>query len=184
MPKPVLIIIDMLEDFFHKGNLKSVRLELTNSINQLIGEARKRSIPVLWVRQEFEPDLSDAFLAQRKEKILITIKGTAGVNVLGELDRRSNDLEVIKKRYSAFFKTNLDEVLDKIRPSKLILAGVNTHACVRMTAIDAYQRDFDVVVVADCVFSNDQVHHQVTLEYMDGHICQVIALSDLSQAIG
>ena len=46
-----------------------------------------------------------------------------------------------KKRYSAFFKTGLDQTLDLLKPVVLVLAGVNTHACVRMTAIDAYQRD-------------------------------------------
>ena len=28
----------------------------------------------------------------------------------------------------------------------VVLAGVNTHACVRTTAIDAYQRDYDLRV--------------------------------------
>jgi isochorismate hydrolase len=49
-----------------------------------------------------------------------------------------------------------------------------------MAAIDAYQRDYDVVVVSDCVSSNDRNHHQVTLDYVDGHICQVIPLEKLS----
>jgi nicotinamidase-related amidase len=179
MSKPLLVIIDMLEDFFLKGTLQQARPQLTHSINQLIAYARKNGFPVLWVRQEFESDLSDAFLAQKKENIFLTIKGTKGVKLLNELDRRSDDLEVIKKRYSAFYNTDLDNILDQIRPSKLIIAGVNTHACVRMTAIDAYQRDIEVIVVADCVLSNDPEHHRVTLDYMDGHICQVLSLDEL-----
>ena len=179
MAKPLLIVIDMLEDFFQEGHLKSARAELTVNINRLIANARRNGVPVLWVRQEFEPDLSDAFLAQRKQNQLVTIKGTAGVKILEELDRQPADLEVVKKRYSAFYKTNLDEILASVQPSALILAGVNTHACVRMTAIDAYQRDHEVIVVADCVASYDQVHHKVTLDYMNGRICQVVELDEL-----
>jgi len=50
----------------------------------------------------------------------------------------SSDAIVIKKRYSAFFETNLDQILDGMNPDALILAGINSHACIRVTAIDAY----------------------------------------------
>jgi isochorismate hydrolase len=53
---------------------------------------------------------------------------------------------VIKKRYSAFFGAELDQMLNRSRPDVLILAGINTHACVRVTAIDAYQRDWRIIV--------------------------------------
>ena len=180
MAKPAVIIIDMLKDFFEVGHLADTRNELVQQINKLIKTARSNCVPIIWVRQEFEPDLSDAFLAQRKENIRMTIKGTQGVEILDELYRQPNDFEVVKKRYSAFYRTDLDEVLGKLRPSKLILAGVNTHACIRMAAIDAYQRDFEVEVVSDCVSSKDQEHHRMTLDYMDGHICKVVDLANLN----
>jgi nicotinamidase-related amidase len=41
----------------------------------------------------------------------------------------------------------------------LIAAGINTHACICATAIDAYQRDFPVIVASDCIDSYDRQHH-------------------------
>ena len=58
---------------------------------------------------------------------------------------------VIKKRYSAFFGTTLDELLRKLCAETLILTGVNTHACIRTTAIDAYQRDLGVIFASECM---------------------------------
>ncbi len=174
-----MIVIDMQNDFFQSGHLAQSRERLTKNINRLIRMFREKGDPIIWVRQELEPDLSDSFLAQRKERIFVTIKGTSGVEVLQELDCRPEDFEVIKKRYSCFYETTLDELLDRLNPSKIVLAGINTHACIRMAAIDAYQRDHEVVVVADCVLSNQLEHHQITLDYMDGHICQVVVLEEL-----
>ena len=64
----------------------------------------------------------------KKAGTKITIKGTGGELLLPELNFQKGDFEVIKKRYSAFFQTNLDEILNQIRPSHLVLAGVNTQA--------------------------------------------------------
>ena len=77
---------------------------------------------------------------------------------------------VIKKRYSAFYGTNLDKVLDTLNPDAMILAGINTHACIRMTAIDAYQRDWEVVAGGPIVNSYDPEHHDVSLRYMKENI--------------
>jgi isochorismate hydrolase len=93
-------------------------------------------------------------------------------------------LVLVKKRYSAFFGTELDAELSTLRPEVVVVAGVNTHACVRMTAIDAYQRDYDVIVAGDCVASSDPEHHDVTLRYLEGNIARVLATDHLITVLG
>jgi maleamate amidohydrolase len=83
--------------------------------------------------------------------ISITIEGTSGSEIHATLDRQPTDPVIVKKRYSAFFGTPLSGVLAKMQPRALVICGVNTHACVRMTAIDAYQNDCRVVLAADCL---------------------------------
>ena len=39
-----------------------------------------------------------------------------------------------------------------------------------MTAIDAYQRDLDVLIAGQCVYSYDPEHHEITRRYLDSHI--------------
>jgi isochorismate hydrolase len=60
-----------------------------------------------------------------------------------------------------------------------VLAGVNTHACVRTTAIDAYQRDLDVIIAREAVGSYDKTHEAVSLRYMDGKIASVVSVAEL-----
>jgi len=169
MKKPALIVIDMLLDFFQSWE-PARRLQLAKSVNELLGMARSASVPVIWIRQEFKPDLSDAFPEMRLKEIHVVIQGTPGCEILPELDVALSDVAIIKKRYSAFFGTTLDETLARLTPDTLILAGINTHACVRTTAIDAYQRDWPVVLAGDCIGSYDQEHHEISLRYMKDKI--------------
>ena len=109
------------------------------------------------------------------------IKGTKGPLVLDELIRAESDVEVIKKRYSMFFGTDLDAQLQRLGTDQVILAGVNLHACVRTSAIDAYQRDIPVTIVRECVASKDVTHHNVSMDYMDGGIAAVVTLAELKK---
>jgi nicotinamidase-related amidase len=141
---------------------------------------RRAGQPVVWIRQEFEPDLTDAFLDMRRRGISITIAGTEGCQLLPELERREDDHVIVKKRYSAFFGTGLDDLLDRLRPATLVVAGINTHACVRTTVIDAYQRDYDIVLARDAVGSYDSAHHDSTLAYLDGRMARLLSHGELA----
>lgn len=125
---------------------------------------------MIWVKQEFSPDLSDATLEVKRKQIHTVIRGTPGASVLPELDFRSSDHLLVKKRYSAFFGTDLDERLARFECNALIIAGINTHACVRSTVVDAYQRDYRVILAEDCIDSHDLEHHRISWKYMDGKL--------------
>jgi nicotinamidase-related amidase len=178
------VVLDMLVDFFERQPaLVEQRARLVSAINDLTAALRRTGNPIIWVRQEFQPDLSDAFLDMRRRNIHITVAGTPGCQLLPELERSSADLEVIKKRYSAFFETSLDSLLRQLQPKTLIVGGINTHACVRTTAIDAFQRDYDVVVATDCTGSYDSGHHHVTLQYFDGKIARLLGNAAIKEML-
>jgi maleamate amidohydrolase len=179
MGRPVVFVIDMLNDCFCHEELNRMRAALCTSINQLTALSRAKGFPVVWVRQEFESDLSDAFLDMKRENIRMFVKGTRGPLILDELVREDSDIEIVKKRYSMFYGTDLDALLIDLNADSLVLAGVNSHACIRTAAIDAYQRDFPVTIVRECVGSKDLVHHEITMDYLDGGIASVVTLSKL-----
>lgn len=174
-----VVVIDMLNAFFQDGPLAARRGELAGAVNRLVQLARGAGAPVIWVRQEFAADLADAFLADRRRGWAETIAGTPGSQILPELDVRPEDPVIVKKRYSAFFRTGLEPLLETLAPQRLILAGINTHACVRMTAIDAYQRDYEVILAGEAVASYDAEHHEVSLRYMNGRIATVLNHAEL-----
>ena len=164
------LIIDLQEDFFVHDRLSRRRADLVDRVNELVAITRGADAPVIWVKQEFSADLSDAGLEIRRKGIRVVVEGTPGARLLAGLDSRPSDPVVVKKRYSAFFATRLDDLLASRRSTQLIVAGINTHACVRATVVDAYQRDYDVILARDCIESHDGEHHDVTWRYMEGKL--------------
>lgn len=179
--RPAVIVIDMLNDCFGHVELQRRRASLCASINELTRWARGRGYPVIWARQELEADLSDATLDMKSESIRMFVKGTSGPLLLDEVTRADSDMEIVKKRYSVFFGTDLDVLIQRLQVNELTLADVNAHACVRMSAIDSYQRDIPVTIVRECVASKDVSHHNMSLEYMDGGIATVVRFEELQK---
>ena len=182
MASHCLIIIDLLNDFLDRWDAGRTA-ELIAQTNRLAAAFRMAGLPVIWVRQEFKPDLSDAFAEMRVRNIKATIMGTRGAQLHADLDWRPGDAVIVKKRYSAFFRTDLEDRLAHMGAGHVVLCGINTHASVRMTAIDAYQRDLRVTIARDCTASYDEEHARVSLAYMDGKIAAVAPSSVILKAI-
>lgn len=180
--KACLLVIDLQNDFL-SGWSEAERLNLLTRTNDLIASVRAQALEVIWIYQTFKPDLSDAFLEMRDHHIPNVIEGTAGAEIAQALDVQDTDTKIHKKRYSGFFETSLDQELNRIAPDQLILAGVNTHACIRMTAIDAYQRDYRVILAADCIGSLQTAHAEITLDYMRDKIARVMTNDEIGALI-
>lgn len=179
----VALIIDMQVDFFRHDRLSKNRARLTENINSLAAMLRKCGCRVCWIKTEFLPDLSDAFLEVRDAGTGPVVQGTAGASILPELKIAASDEVLIKKRYSAFHGTSLDELLSDSPTSHLIVAGINTHACIRSTVVDAYQRDMRVILAGDCIDSHDQAHHDISLRYMAGKLARLMGNAEIGSFV-
>lgn len=63
--------------------------------------------------------------------------------------------------YNAFYKTLLDSELNKIKPEKVVLVGVETHTTVLFTAEELRNRGYDTYVVEPLVSAEDEYLHAV-----------------------
>ena len=178
-----LIVIDLIGDCLRPLPPR-VAERVVSATNELVALFRQRGLPVVWVRQEFATDLSDAFLEMRKRGIRASIAGTEGAALDPRLGVDPGDPVIVKKRYSAFHDTELDALLAHQDTGEIVLAGVNTHACIRMAAIDAYQRDLEVILATDCLASYDEEHARVSLRYLDGKIARVMGNAEIAGWLG
>ena len=94
------------------------------------------------------------------------IAGTAEVEVIPELAEYPGEI-IPKKRYSAFYGTDLEARLKKLKPEKVIVCGVCTDICVCHTVGDARNRNYQVEVPVDGVASFDEKAHYFALEHME-----------------
>lgn len=101
--RPALLVIDLQQEFFQTGPLAERRDRLAHAVNELVDGAHEAKIPVIWIRQEYKADLSDAPLYNRKNNKPVTIEGTEGVKLLLELHQHEGDIEIIKKKIQLLF---------------------------------------------------------------------------------
>lgn len=145
MPRNGLLIIDMQNDFLDRWE-DDGRAKLISKTNQLISVFRDVGCPILWVRQVFKSDLSDAFLEMKDNDISIVIDGTRGAEIHADLAIQGGDKVIVKKRYSAntaihdalkyrlvweFIARSLDEYMYRIRKASRPMVGVNDAQCLR-----------------------------------------------------
>lgn len=153
MKNRILIIIDMLNGFCKKGALASPEFMQTivPSIQTLL-------------RREFVKNNRIIFLADSHKvndeefKIFPShcISGTWESEVIDEL--KIDYMEIIyKNRYSGFFNTALETVLQKYSSAdtEIVIAGNCTDICVHYTAEEFRNRDYNVIIPCDCVDTYD-----------------------------
>jgi nicotinamidase-related amidase len=89
------------------------------------------------------------------------------------------DVVVRKQRVGAFSTTDLHEQLQARGIDTLLLAGISTSGCVHSTVLDAYDRDYRVIVLADACADPDQDMHRFLLERVFTKRGEVIEVSQL-----
>ncbi|WP_227380419.1 cysteine hydrolase family protein [Haladaptatus halobius] len=108
------------------------------------------------------------------------LEGTTGTEIMSRL-RDERDVYIQpKKRYSPFLDTDLEFVLRTNDVGRLLITGVNTNTCVQCTCFEATNRDYEVVVIADCVASMDGPEfHESALMNIDRALGSVVSLEEI-----
>lgn len=143
-----LLLIDVINTFEFPGGERLLRraLPMAQQLASLKRRARKVGIPVVYVNDNFGRWRSDFHTIVDR----CLRAGTRGRSFVERLLPDEQDYFVLKPMNSGFFATTLEVLLRYLNADTLILTGLATDNCVLFTAHDAYLRDFDLVVPADC----------------------------------
>jgi nicotinamidase/pyrazinamidase len=162
--RPAIVVVDILKDAFKARNPSSIQeyLQVVPKIQSLIEKARRLNIPIIFACDSF---LEDDFIFRGKKR-QFSIRGTEGAEVIDELKPKGKDQILTKRRFSAFFKTDLDQTLRLLGADTVVVTGINTHVCVLATAIDSVCNDFYTIVLEDCSASRTGEAHQRGIELL------------------
>lgn len=88
------------------------------------------------------------------------IEGSPGTQIIPALYREGDYVIDNKKRLDCFYGTDLRFLLDTLGVKNVALMGINTNTCVLNTSFTAFNFDYRVVVLSDCVASmyGDDLH--------------------------
>ena len=172
--RPALVIIDMQHWFLRNEERRAKLPELISSINELIDFANEKSIPIYQVLTIHKEDKSTWNNVMKKHNFVALLEGSKEAELLPEIRFDSTQEVVIKTRQSTFIRTNFEDRLKIRNIDTLVLCGVFTHGCVGRTAIDAYERDFNVILAKDSSFSHLKNQEEIMFEVIEQEQEQLI----------
>lgn len=176
--RAALLVIDMQNDFCDPdvGTYAPGALKIIEPISSLIDRARDTDTPVVFTQEIHRPDHLDAGRERDPGSGLPypgagaddplpahCVAGTKGAEIIDELTPQPHDVRILKRRYSCFLGTDLQLLLNGLHVSTLLVTGVCSNICVLWTAGDAYQLDYHVRVIEDCVAGTSPEEHAAAL---------------------
>ena len=162
----VVMVIDMERGFTDpEGTLyagDTVR-EIIAPIRKILEEEKKKGSHFIFTRDWHDPDDKEFEMWSAH-----CVKGTWETEIDPGLAAFTRNAVIInKRRYSAFYDTNLDAHLKQINPDMVIVTGVATDICVMYTTADLRNRDYPVLIPANAVTSFDPEAHAFALKHME-----------------
>ena len=164
--KPALLLVDSQNDFLRSPELSPAAEEFIEGAARLLDGCRQAAVPVVhvWTTVRHGEDRRMPHWVRCNKWICVA--GTDGHATPAALSPVSNEVVVHKTFFSAFHTGELARVLAAMACDAVVIAGLYEHACIRTTAIDAYQAGFAVWIPTDAVASNDAVHAAISRRYL------------------
>jgi nicotinamidase-related amidase len=169
-----LLVIDYTHDFV-VGNLPvgQPAIDIEERIASLTAEfVRNGEYVVMAVDVH---DENDPYHPETRLFPPHNIRHTRGRDLYGKLAQvyQAHQKDIVwmdKTRYSSFAGTDLEIRLRERGITEVHLVGVCTDICVLHTAVDAYNKGFQIVVHADAVASFNQAGHDWALGHFTGSL--------------
>jgi nicotinamidase-related amidase len=170
--RTALFVIDIQRDFAAPdgfsakvGSDMSTMEPAIDSILAIIPAARRAGLKLVFMRVITRDETDPTVLLRLMERrgraggAALCRAGTPGADYY-RVAPEPCDIQIEKIRFDSFIETTLDAQLRAHGIDTLIITGVSTDCCVDSTSRSAFQRDYDVFVVADaCAASSPYLHH-------------------------
>jgi maleamate amidohydrolase len=172
-----LLLIDVLDAFFAPGRPAYYpdSVKALDPLRTLLGTARERERLVVHAVERHRPGLAD--FEHKKIPVHCEIGDDQSPYVAGfePLDSVA-EVEIPKRRYSAFYGTDLDLMLREQGVRTLVIGGVKTNVCVRATVQDAFAAGYEILLVKEATNSNRPHLAEASLEDIDRYFGSVVPL--------
>lgn len=159
-----LLVHDMQQYFLGAFNADAAPLApAVANTARLLRHCRARGIPVFYTAQRGNQDRRDRGLqadlwgpgmhaTPEHETILAALAPAAGDHVL------------VKHRYSAFQRSNLETMMRARGRDQLLVTGVYAHIGCAATVSEAFQRDIEAFIAADAVADFSRADHDMAMQ--------------------
>lgn len=189
--RPVIVVVDIFEsDFGDRDFSQGIPVMPDNrqrmeQAAEFVKHGRSLGVPIVVIHEVHRPDGIDFGRELDGSETIHCIEeqGSPHLPRVG-IGMTEGDYLVYKRRYSAFYATDLEILLKGLGARTLILVGGLTDICIHFSFVDAHQGDYYCRVLEDCVSGSDRAAHEAALanmEYLQAG--SVMSCEDMLQAL-
>ena len=170
--RTALLVLDM-QNVFVEPDIGPTFIDgledIVPNINRLVGLCRAAGIPVIWTQhtasEEWRAWCNTLALPEKRREIIETMaEGSYGFQLFGGLQVEPMDLQIIKRRHSAFAgESPLHASLQEAGRDALIVTGTMTNVCCETTTRDALQLNYNSIFVGDATGTRTDEEHMASL---------------------
>lgn len=166
--KPALLLVDSQLHFLGNPALEPNPDKFIEGAVELLTACRNRGVPVFHAHTLIKPDGSDRMPHWKRAGTWACVEGAPDSLPPPALRPLAEDRVFRKRFFSAFGNPELHAALSASGIDTLIVAGLYLHACVRSSALDAYEHGYEVWLADDAVATIDPSHGEYTRLFLEG----------------
>lgn len=182
---PALLVVDMINGFTDPAcPLGTHCPEVVAANIELLTTFRQRGLPIFFTTVVYHSQQQASVFRAKVPALNLLEPGSGWVDVDARMARQASEPLIEKQAASAFFGTDLDKQLRALQVDSLVVTGLTTSGCVRASAVDGLQNNYQTVIAREAVGDRNPEAHQANLFDLNAKYADVLSLNEIIALLG
>ena len=175
---PALIVVDMINGFTDSTcPLGTDCPEVVSANVELLLAFREKGLPVFFTTVVYDNDQQATVFRHKVPALNVLQRGSHWVSIDAAMDRLDSEPLIEKQWASAFHNTDLNQQLKALSVDSLVITGLTTSGCVRASAVDGLQNNYQVVIAKEAVGDRNAEAHAANLFDLNAKYADVLGMA-------
>jgi maleamate amidohydrolase len=170
--RPALLLVDMINGFTDPACA-------LGSACPEVEAFRALGLPVFFTTVVYHSEQQAEVFRRKVPALNVLQPDSHWVKVDSALEPLESEPVIEKQWASAFFATDLDQQLSALGVDSIVVTGLTTSGCVRASAVDGLQNDYQVVIAEEAVGDRNPEAHRANLFDLNAKYADVLPVAQV-----